>query len=429
MAELIYSKKQITPLVEKYKIDVEKNSTFREIIEMFDGQTNYQIWAIKLIFNNILKLNQLREIKQFADENQTLISKLEKQNLVSYSTKSDIAQLNLEIGGAIAISFVKRCINQFNTRQRDMLTEYVFGKKTKGQQVEVTPMFAATDSTFKKHVEFFKKFDGLNATRKHQIIVTEFAANDVKELIARMNSVFEASYIWETEDLLYFIANNKNCKGVNIIFNSGNYLVLEIPNFTASHTICYGRTEWCLTREQSYWNNYVGPVGNRQFFYFDFSKPEKDNLSHIGFTVNKTNGIVYAHSTSNNSMIHPIDYNGKRLSVHDVLRNANIDSKLFIHLNKIPFNWSNDDVIAYIASKCKHCEVVFSDRNYHIVKCSDSEYDNLCGHTLVNKTNIIRSENVIYAIFNMNVASNDDLSGDFIVPLSRYLMSETKIVE
>ena len=49
MSEIIYSKKQINPLVEKYKINVEKNMVFQSLITMFRDQPNYQIWAIKTV--------------------------------------------------------------------------------------------------------------------------------------------------------------------------------------------------------------------------------------------------------------------------------------------------------------------------------------------------------------------------------------------
>ena len=57
MSEIIYSKKQINPLVEKYKINVEKNMVFQSLITMFKEQTNYQIWAIKSVFENVFYKN------------------------------------------------------------------------------------------------------------------------------------------------------------------------------------------------------------------------------------------------------------------------------------------------------------------------------------------------------------------------------------
>ena len=51
MVELNYSKKQLKSLIEKFNVDVENDGNFHEIIAMFDGQTNYHMWAMKLFWS------------------------------------------------------------------------------------------------------------------------------------------------------------------------------------------------------------------------------------------------------------------------------------------------------------------------------------------------------------------------------------------
>lgn len=410
MSEINYSKKQINPLIEKYKINPETNSTFRAIINMFNEQTNYQIWAIKAVFENIVSLDVISHIKQFADENQTLIAKLEKQNLVSYKTKDDFAQLNKEINGALNISMVKHCIEQFNTKQRNMFNDNIFGSGS------ITPLNAATSTSFKKTVEFFKKFNALSDSRKHKLIVTASAINDIQFLWKHVGDSFSASYIWEKDDLLAFIKTNELCKGVEVVFNNGPIVILEIPNFEASKAICgNGRTAWCLTRESSYFNNYVGSKGNRQFFYFDFSKDEKNEVAHVGFTVNKSQGIVYAHSTNNNSMVGGgIRVGSKTVTVQNLLDAAKVDKSVFIHLNGIKgFNWNLDDVIAYINKNSNEISIAYNDNGRLIVKIlTPAAFEKLCGNTLVNKGNLSfdsTSKNAcIYVLLDLNLNPNND---------------------
>ena len=78
MLDIIYSKKQINPLIEKYQIDVEKNVTFQSIIKMFQDATNYQIWAIKAVFENALTLPTLEQIRQWIEANPSDIKNLIK---------------------------------------------------------------------------------------------------------------------------------------------------------------------------------------------------------------------------------------------------------------------------------------------------------------------------------------------------------------
>ena len=183
MEEITYSKKQINPLIAKYNINPETNTTFRKIISMFADQTNYQIWAIKAVFENIAPLSTIVHIKSFADENQTLIARLSKQNLVSYKTAEDFALLLSEIAAATKIMLVKRCIEKFNTKQREMFKKHVFGGAN-----DIAPIDAMKSSAFAANYEFFRKFDAMNESRRHKVIVLASAINDIKGLIKHVEN-------------------------------------------------------------------------------------------------------------------------------------------------------------------------------------------------------------------------------------------------
>ena len=73
MSEINYSKKQIEPLVLKFQINTKTNDVFKSIIALFDGQTNYQVWAIKLVFSGICTYETIARIKEWADTHQTEI--------------------------------------------------------------------------------------------------------------------------------------------------------------------------------------------------------------------------------------------------------------------------------------------------------------------------------------------------------------------
>ena len=48
---MAYNKKQMQPLIDKYGINAETNKLFNKVCDMFNGQSNYQIWAVRMIFS------------------------------------------------------------------------------------------------------------------------------------------------------------------------------------------------------------------------------------------------------------------------------------------------------------------------------------------------------------------------------------------
>ena len=122
---MTYNKKQMQPLIDKYAINPETNKLFINVLEMFDGQPNYQIWAVKMIFSKTITTEELEAIHEWVVKNQTMVKLLEKQNIVSYSSKAAIAQLFKEMKGLDNLALIKDTINHFNTEQRKMLNESI----------------------------------------------------------------------------------------------------------------------------------------------------------------------------------------------------------------------------------------------------------------------------------------------------------------
>ena len=111
-----YNKKQMQPLISKYGINVETNKLFIKVCELFDGQSNYQTWAVKMIFSQAMTFEQLTFIHEWIEANGNMISKLDKKNIVSYSNKTAIAQLLKEIGYAFQDSIRKRGGKQYRIK-------------------------------------------------------------------------------------------------------------------------------------------------------------------------------------------------------------------------------------------------------------------------------------------------------------------------
>ena len=283
---MAYNKKQMQPLIDKFQINPETNKLFISTTEMFDGQPNYQIWAVKMIFSQTMNFNELEEIKNWVVNNQSSIAKLDKKNVVSYSSKNAIAQLKKEMMAIDKINLIKDVISHFNTEQRKMLTDAIFTK-------DFTPMEAYNDAHLVAWHDLLAAFNKKPSNRKNKFYSTCSAVKDMAKLRKLILDCLEETYEWNKEDLLAFVEHNaKDCE---IIFNKDNVVILSVPSFESSHKLCgSGRTQWCIARELDYFNRYVTNYDGKrtQYFLFDFNRKETDCFAHIGFTIEGNKGTV-----------------------------------------------------------------------------------------------------------------------------------------
>lgn len=405
MSEVVYSKKQIAPLIKKYGINPETNTLFQNIIKLFADTPNYQVWAVKVIFSKALPFEQLAFIKHWSDENKTLIKSLTKQNIVSYSSPSDLGNLLYEIEGLNMVSLVKNNINRFNTEQRHMLEKAINPSALNG-------ITAHTNRTFQSWYKIFNKFDKLPETRKKKFISLCSAYRDLNAMKEGLAKSTEESYQWNKEDMLAFMQNNApDCK---IVFNKGNIVILEIPSFDDSRKLCGGgRTGWCITREESYFRQYVtSRPGHKQYFFFNFDKPETDEFAHIGFTVEDNKAIVNAHSTKNRALLDEgIKYHGQYMNIYNVFNAFGIKMGSFLRLDKIKgFKWNLESVVRFVQSHDEDLAIAYQKNNRIILKAiTNKGIEMLVGHTFIQykRFNIDKS-NSCYILMDFNLESDDD---------------------
>lgn len=404
MSELNYSKKQIQPLIEKYAINPETNTTFARVIKMFDGQPNYQLWGVKVVFSKAIKIEELEAIKNWATENPNLIKQLSKNgNLICYSSATDFKNLRTEMDGLCKIAFIKNIISRFNTDQRKILTEEINPDSFDGLTCHV-------NGKFSDWFNLFSKFNKLSANTKTKVIGRMSAVRNVSEIKTLINQALQEKYSWNKEDLLSFVSNNT--PSCDVIFNDKDVVVLNVKNYKDSNTLCYGRTSWCITSSESQWKNYVSSKSNKQYFFFDFSKPEKDELAHIGFTVNDTYGFHAAHSTSDGNLMNMgISYHGKNVNIQQALVNAGVGLGLFLKLKKNNnFKWSADDLVAYAKKNSNKMAVAYNKNNRVIINALTNDGLNaLCGHCFIKCGNMpVDNNSKCYVLFDFNMNDNDD---------------------
>lgn len=404
MSELNYSKKQIQPLIDKYAINPETNTTFARIIQMFDGQPNYQLWGVKVVFSKAVKIEELENIKNWADDNPTLIKQLTKNgNIICYSSKTDLTNLFVEMDGLCKIAFVKNVIGRFNTDQRKLLTEAIAPDKYNG-------LTCHTNATFSKWFGLFSKFNKLSANTKTKVIGRMSAVRNISEIEKLINDALKEKYNWNKEDLLSFVANNTpTC---DVVFNDGDIVILNVKNYKDSNTLCYGRTSWCITSSEGQWKNYVTSKSNKQYFFFDFSKPEKDELAHIGFTISDTTGFHAAHSTSDGNMMNMgINYHGKNVNVQQALTKAGVGLGLFLKLKpNNNFKWNLDELIKFVKNHSADMAIAYNKDNRVIINTlTNNGLQMLCSHSFIKYSQMpIDQNSKCYVLFDFNLEPNDD---------------------
>jgi len=412
MSDLNYSKKQLAPIISKYEIDPEKNTLFHRVIELFASQPNYHVWAVKVIFSGATNIEALERIKAWADANQKVICMLQKNgNLVSYTTKDDFRQLAVEIEGIARIQTVKGVISTFNTDQRHLLEQAT-------NIANINSMTAMSNKQFTKWFNRLEGFSHLHKSKRNKVIRVLSAVRDNAQLERLIDDALRETYIWDKEDMLNFVKNN--CPNVSVIYDQGPIVILEIPSYDDSHKICYGRTQWCITRSSDYFRQYVTDhKGNRQFFFFDFSKKEDHQLAHVGFTVSPKGGIVNAHSTQNTNMLHEgFTLDGQRWNIQRVLVENNIGMSTFMNLKAFSGRaWHMDDIIELI-DKTNGATIVLEKNNVLIVKVSTpAALNQLIGFTLIPRESIMSTsaatsnsttDHNVYVVFNLNVDIKDN---------------------
>ena len=375
---MTYNKKQMQPLIDKFQINPETNKLFAKIIEMYDNQPNYQIWAVKGVFSKTFDFETLAKIHDWSIINQTMIKSLEKKNIVSYSTKAAITQLLHEMTALDNVAIIKDIISHFNTDQRKMLTEAILPRELNGLE-------AYQDNNVKTWGSIFAKFDRLPSSRKNNFYTKASGIRNTTELQGLIKDALEATYTWNKDDLLAYIENNT--KDVEIVFNQGPYVIIRVPNFEMSKKLCGGgRTQWCLTMEKDHWNTYVGRSADRdQYFLFDFNRRETDPFAHIGFTIQKGYGIVEAQSCDNKPMTGDLSNGRETLNINTALAAVGAKMSTFIHLDKkAEFKWAVESMLEFVKKNPGLYAVAYAKDNRYVMNClSNDGVRKLAGHTMV----------------------------------------------
>lgn len=403
---IVFSKKQMQPLIDKYAINPDKNTVFLNIIKMFDGKPNYQLWAVKVVFSKVIAPPTLNAIKEWMDVNPELIKKLSKNgNLVCYTSKDDFILLHNEMETLSNIKFVKGMIANFNTDQRKLIL------KESNADV-VNGINAFSNAQFVRWFNILKQFNMMSANTKKNVIHRISAERNADRIYQLLNMALDEKYKWNHDDLLAFVAHTTpDCE---VVFDDGNNIVLlRVPSYESAKKLCYGDTSWCICNSDSTFRSYTSGKGRTQYFYFDFSKRKDDELSHVGFTVDKNIGITNAHSKSDQCMISGLSYQGKRTYINDVLTANGIKMCNFMKLKgKLPFEWDKDALRDFIKANNKQLSLALDKDKIVVISVNAPSFiKNVIGSSSLIDLSAMDFNGIkTYLAFNTGVSPDDDES-------------------
>lgn len=285
-----------------------------------EGNVNFFNWAAKLIARNRISIYSVKHLLEFNNDHGQLVKELSKQNLTAISNAQEITVAIKELFNLRAGVVAKQTLNWFNPMQKKLLRD----KLNDNEAVQILNNFSRLSKT--KRLNFIRKVSTIQ---------------DVDEVLRMMSFLCSNTHFeWNQESLLNFLTN---VEGLNytLVINRPNLVVVQVHDYETIKRL--GKTtNWCISKNRSYWNNYMGcrekycfqadnltaatdnPIDARfmklykqdiqryndannsnvsQFMVFDFSLKEDDKLSIVGITTRQDMGVIHAHNFVNDNMM------------------------------------------------------------------------------------------------------------------------------
>ena len=332
-----------------------------------DDSKNFFQWAVNAYFRNNVSLSTIKHILLWNESYKQLSKNLSKGTITAYTSRDSIIPLLNELSELRKEKRINDSINSFNTLQKKMLKENELSSDVK---------------------QALWKLSRLSDTKKTNFIKKVSSIDDFNELTRQLKFATSVHFSWTKESFMDFIDNVEEIK-YEKIFENENIVLVKILDYETVKQL--GKTtNWCISKNKSYWNNYIENYHGQttQYMVFDFSKLEDDKLSIIGFTTTKNRGITSAHNFINdnlmgnreqekvllNSFIERFNETG---NIYDILSNDGIDITLVVDYDKPPYEWSQKVVMDYLYEcvKKENVDILVSKGNKIVLSVTDS---NIC---------------------------------------------------
>ena len=339
--------KMIKSLYEKIGFNT-KDVQVKRIYIYTDGSKNFFQWAINLYFHYGVSMRTIQNILTWNTFYKQLSKNLSRGTITAYNSPEAIVQLMEELTTLRNEKRINDAINSFNTVQKKLL---------KNNEL--------LDSDRKT----LSKFAKLSDTKRINFIKKASTIDDFKELMRQLRHVTSTHFDWNKESFMDFI---NNVEGINYetILDTENVVLVKVKDYETIKQL--GKTtNWCISKNKTYWNNYIENHRGKttQYMIFDFSKFEDEKLSIVGFTTTYNKGITSAHNFVNdnlmagdnsavlNTLKSYLSRFDNSQNIYKIMQNCGIDVTLVANYDKPLYQWDKEALMDYLY-ECVNAENV-----------------------------------------------------------------------
>lgn len=329
--------KMITNLVNKFGVST-RDINMKRLYLYSDGSKNFFQWAVNSYYQNRTSMSVLKNILLWNESYKQLSKNLKKGTITAYTSKDSIVSLLKELGELRKEKRINDSINSFNTTQKKLF------KNNKLGDADKQALWRLSRLSETKRLNFIKKVSSIT---------------DFNELLRQLRFATSVHFSWTKDSFMDFLENVEDIKYEKVFDNDKVVLVKVIDYETIKQL---GKTtNWCISKNKSYWNNYIENYHGvtTQYMIFDFSKLEDDKLSIVGFTTTHNKGITSAHNFVNENLMggeegEQVFLNSfisrfkESKNIYSVLADDGIDITLVVQYDMPPYKWDENSLMDYL---------------------------------------------------------------------------------
>ena len=393
--------KAFNNLFNRYSITNVNDIYLKRLFIYTNGSKNFFAWAVDVFYGRRCSMWAINNILTWNEFYSQLTNKLSKGTITAYKTKDAIEKLLSELKALRNEKRINDAINSFNTTQKKMLKSNELTDRDKETLVRFSKLSEI------KRINFIKKVSTID---------------DFNELMRLMRLTASVHFEWNKESFMDYIKNVEGLK-FETIFESETVILVKVLDFETIKQL--GKTtNWCISKNKQYWNNYIEHNCNNceQYVLFDFSKIEDDKLSIVGFTTTKNKGITSAHNFVNDSIMGGNITNVRSINsflskfnlpkgIYGILENCGIDINLVINYKNSTYKWDCESLLSYLY-ECvdkDNVTIIKNDNNKLVLSVVDENIRYFLGDEYIDTFERENWDNkhIIFADFNKNQCDPD----------------------
>ena len=303
-----------------------------------EGSKNFFSWALNLMFKCNVSISIIKDILIWNESYKQLAKNLSKGTITAYTSRDSIGVLLSELSELRKEKRINDSINSFNTAQKKLFKENDLSNDVK------QALWRLSRLSDTKRLNFIKKMSSVN---------------DFNELTRQLKFATSVHYTWSKESLMDYL---DNVEGINYekIFENDKIVLIKVLDYETVKQL--GKTtNWCITKNKQYWNNYIEAYNGQttQYMIFDFSKLEDDRLSIVGFTTTYNKGITAAHNFINDNLLGNdssesvliksyIKQFANNKNIYNILSDDGIDITLVAEYDAPLYQWDKKSLFDYL---------------------------------------------------------------------------------